>query len=308
MECDAQKVSIVIPTYNRAQLLMQSVNSCLVQTHRNIEIIIIDDGSTDDTYKRIGKINDDRIRYYRIEKAGAQVARNMGLAFAEGEFVKMLDSDDVMHPEALSLQVSNYQNSILTEKDVVCGYHQVIDQNGKQIRCIIPSRPVRVKGYFDLIDVVRRNPPTSTPLYRKSLLRDVGGFDPNIPVLQDYDLAFRVASAGYHYRYFPQLIYSMRAHNEDIRVSTARAGNNIDAHLGIIDRQLDVLTKRYNGVFPKSLQYALFERIAATSRKLAHAGHKDSACQLLKLLWIRKLHGNLRGYLLAASTYVSVRT
>lgn len=100
----APLVSVIVPTYNRAALLSAAVNSVLQQTYQNIEIIVIDDGSTDDTTEVMAQYGE-RVRYTRRPNAGVNAARNLGLKQARGEFVALLDSDDLWAPYKLELQV-----------------------------------------------------------------------------------------------------------------------------------------------------------------------------------------------------------
>lgn len=97
-------VSVVIPTYNRAALLCEAVDSVLQQTYRNIEVIVVDDGSTDDTRAVMEKYGD-KVRYSRRPNAGVNAARNLGFKQARGEYIALLDSDDLWAPYKLDLQV-----------------------------------------------------------------------------------------------------------------------------------------------------------------------------------------------------------
>jgi len=97
-------VSVIIPTYNRAALLCEAVDSVLQQTYRNIEVIVVDDGSTDDTTAVMEKYGD-RVRYSRRPNAGVNAARNLGFKQSKGEFIALLDSDDLWAPYKLELQV-----------------------------------------------------------------------------------------------------------------------------------------------------------------------------------------------------------
>jgi glycosyltransferase involved in cell wall biosynthesis len=101
-------VSVVIPTHNRAYCLAETVDSALAQTYPNVEVVIIDDGSTDDTPALIEQrySGDARVRYVRQEKSGANVARNHGLRLARGELIAQLDSDDAFLPWKLEMQVA----------------------------------------------------------------------------------------------------------------------------------------------------------------------------------------------------------
>jgi len=111
------KVSIIVPTYNRAHLVGRSIESALCQTHRDFEIIIIDDGSTDETFDVVKPFfKHPQVRYLRHEKnKGHQAARNTGIKNANGEYIAFLDSDDVWVPKKIELQLA-----ALTERDQPC--------------------------------------------------------------------------------------------------------------------------------------------------------------------------------------------
>ena len=102
------KISIIIPTYNRESLVIKSIKSVLNQTYRNFEIIIIDDCSSDNTNNKIKKIKDYRVRYMKLRKhKGANYCRNLGIKRASGEYISFLDSDDVYYFNKLEKQIQN---------------------------------------------------------------------------------------------------------------------------------------------------------------------------------------------------------
>ena len=106
----APLVTIVIPTYNRGQVIQGAINSSLDQTHPEIEIIVVDDGSTDDTEKIIASLISRapgrELRYLKQENAGASAARNTGMLAAKGDFIQFLDSDDFLFSEKIEKQLS----------------------------------------------------------------------------------------------------------------------------------------------------------------------------------------------------------
>ncbi len=113
-------VSIIIPTYNSCKTLHDTISSCLHQTYENIEIIIIDDGSTDKTKDVIMKFNDSRIRYYYYENSGRSRARNRGISLAKGEYIQFLDSDDKIEKN----KIKNAMSILLADKTldaIQCG-------------------------------------------------------------------------------------------------------------------------------------------------------------------------------------------
>ena len=98
-------VSVVIPTYNRAHTVLAAVQSVLAQRHRDLELVVVDDGSTDDTAARLAAIKDRRLRCVRGRHAGVSAARNLGVSHASGDIVAFLDSDDLWHPDKLACDV-----------------------------------------------------------------------------------------------------------------------------------------------------------------------------------------------------------
>jgi glycosyltransferase involved in cell wall biosynthesis len=98
------KVSVVIPTYNRAATVPRAIESVLAQTVSDLEVIVVDDGSSDDTGKVLGEIFGDRIRYYAQANQDASAARNKGIAEAQGEWIAFLDSDDLWEKDKLEWQ------------------------------------------------------------------------------------------------------------------------------------------------------------------------------------------------------------
>src|SRR4051794_25365627 len=101
------QVSVIIPTYNRGRLVVQAVQSVLAQTYTDVEAIVVDDGSTDDTQELVTRAfgGNPKVRYFKKPNGGVSSARNMGLREAQGEFVALLDSDDTWFSNKLELQL-----------------------------------------------------------------------------------------------------------------------------------------------------------------------------------------------------------
>src|SRR6056297_3803158 len=106
------KVSIIIPTYNRKKLLKNAIQSVLKQTYKNLEIVIVDDGSSDGTQNLIDNINNNKIKYIRNEKSvGGSQARNIGINNSTGKYITFLDDDDEYLPEKIEKQVLKFNNN-----------------------------------------------------------------------------------------------------------------------------------------------------------------------------------------------------
>lgn len=141
-----QLVSVIIPTYNRASKCVEAVQSVLAQTHRQVEVLVIDDGSTDDTESRLSAM-DGRIRYLRQENAGVSAARNRGLVEARGAYVAFLDSDDRWMPWKLEAQLN-----ILTqfpEAGMVWTDMTAVDEDGNVVSDTYLTTMYHAYRYFD---------------------------------------------------------------------------------------------------------------------------------------------------------------
>ena len=185
-----EKISIIIPTYNREKLIMESIKSILNQTYYNIEVILVDDGSTDNTKKVIRQIKDKRFRYIKLRKnKGASVARNIGIKRAFGNFITFQDSDDFFHSDKLEKQINNlrkYKSDFDFCK--ICihindTYKEIIP-NQKQESNILKKELINELCNGNFIS-------TQSILVKKSYIEKYL-FDPEFPKLQDYDLVLRI--------------------------------------------------------------------------------------------------------------------
>ena len=190
------KVSVILPAYNRAHVLERAIQSVLAQSYENLELIVADDSSTDETSALVTAVSDERVRYVRTERnRGAAGARNFGLQFATGEYIAFQDSDDYWRPEKLRLQVEELEK----EQAGFC-YHKVQYDFGEGQTVILPQEciPVEQKRgdiyaqllYENMVDC-------PALLVRRACLDEAGAFDENLKALEDYDLALRLGNAYY---------------------------------------------------------------------------------------------------------------
>ncbi len=184
-------VSIVIPTYNRAELLERAVRSVLAQTYANLDIIIIDDGSTDDTRERIISLQqtDRRIRTISLEaNRGAQAARNTGIKTAIGEYIAFLDSDNEWLPQKIEKQLAHFTSQPSTPGVVYCGFSRLnIAQE------VIHEYKPEYRGY--VYPMVLRNwlTDTSTIIVRREFLALIQGLNETLRAYHEWDLCIRLA-------------------------------------------------------------------------------------------------------------------
>ena len=180
-------ISVIIPTYNRRELLLRAIDSVLHQTCADIEVIVVDDASTDGTQTAVLELHDERVRYVRqSENAGACAARNRGVDMARGEYIAFQDSDDVFHPEKLEKQLAYL---LETGADVtVCAMNRVrLSGAWEASPPMAENRPL---PYQELL--LENLCSTQCILGRAEVFREVR-FDEALPRLQDWDLMLRIA-------------------------------------------------------------------------------------------------------------------
>ncbi len=190
------EVSIIIPTYNRAQNLEGAVESALSQSYQNFEIIIIDDGSTDNTPEVIGKLkgNSNKIRGFRFnENQGGNSARNKGVKESSSPIIAFLDDDDRWHKDKLEKQVKKIKDENI---DLTYAAKNVIhlEKNGKSFYSY--KTPRYSNNIFKSIMHDNFIGSTSSAVIKKDVIKSAGGFDPSLPALQDYDLYIRIIKNG----------------------------------------------------------------------------------------------------------------
>lgn len=187
-------VSVVLPTYNRLPLLRKAIASIAGQTFGDWELIVADDGSTDDTRGYLETIDDPRVRPLWMEHRGDLTsARSAGLKHARGKWVAFLDSDDLWLPGKLELQLRR----LAAQPECRWSYtgYSLIDMEGTSLPERSDLLPRPVSGYI-LEPLLRLNVSTPVPtmLVQRSLIEEIGGFDETIPIHSDYDFALRLAA------------------------------------------------------------------------------------------------------------------
>lgn len=206
-------VTVVIPTYNRRQFIGETVDSVLAQTYRDLEVIVVDDGSTDGTEdllkERYG--NEPRFRYIWQENAERAVARNTGIKAARGEFVAFLDSDDLWLPAKLELQIQYFARD--SQLVMVHTGFSSLYENGTTVSLILENKIYRQRNIFGQM-VFENFVSSPTPLVRRWVLDSIGGFneDRQLICFEDWELWIRIASLG-PVGYVPESMAIRRLHD-----------------------------------------------------------------------------------------------
>mgnify|MGYP005832491149 CR=1 FL=1 len=195
------KVSVVIPTYNRANCVGDAIRSVLEQTYKDFEIIVVDDGSTDNTPEVLAGFGD-KIRIVKQENRGVSAARNAGIRIARGQWIAILDSDDVWEPKKLEVQIRDLEehpevvahivDAIIEDSSI--GAIRLFDLRGltdEFTKCPLRRRP--------LLDELKAKFFPQGSIIRKTTLDKVKGFDENLYIHEDLNLLARIALEGPFY-------------------------------------------------------------------------------------------------------------
>jgi Glycosyltransferases involved in cell wall biogenesis len=183
-------ISVIIPTFNRASIIERAIHSVLKQTHKNIEIIIVDDCSTDGTQSILNKFKNNNFFYFLHEKnKGPAAARNTGIFNSSGEYIAFLDSDNEWLPKKLEIQIRSFQKA----KDIGLVYCDTIVLKNHQIVSIIPSPAIKnIEGNIFNSLLIENFIDTSSVLIKKECFQNIGYFDEKFDCLEDYDLFLRI--------------------------------------------------------------------------------------------------------------------
>jgi glycosyltransferase involved in cell wall biosynthesis len=181
------KVSVVIPTYNRRDFVREAMASVLAQTFRDFELLVIDDGSNDDTAAVVQEF--DGVRYVFQANRGVSAARNRGMALSNGDLLAFLDSDDLWQPRKLAHQVAFFT---ARPQARICQTEEVWLRHGVRVNPHNKHRKVGGDIFARSLQLCLVSP--SAVMLRRELFEQVGGFDENLPACEDYDLWLRIAA------------------------------------------------------------------------------------------------------------------
>ena len=236
-------LSIIIPTFNRASFLERAINSILNQSYQKFEIIVVDDGSTDNTKSILKKYPE--IRYFYQKNSGVSKARNVGIQNSKYDYIAFLDSDDEWRGDKLEIQtkfLKNNPNIFIVYSD------ETWIRNGKEIKKkFYQSKPF---GFCFLENLDFCKIGTSTVLIKKSLLKEVGYFDENLMICEDYDLWLRI-SKNYEIGYIDlELIKKIAGHDGQLSFSEFA-----------IDRyKIDALAKHLNSKYSNEVKKMMLKK------------------------------------------------
>ena len=265
------KVSIVIPVYNGSNYLAEAIDSALAQTYPNLEIVVVNDGSKDDgATAAVAAKYGNKIRYIEKENGGSSSALNMGIANMTGEWFSWLSHDDLYFPQKVARQIA-YLNELQlpTEelsRQVLFSACNLIDGQGriihhadkKRMKEMSANLKTMVGNGYLIAEPTKYTFHGCSCLVHRSVFEKIGGFDEGLRLLNDWDLWFRVYTAGYRIHYLPEALVQGRVHAKQVSVSIGYSYHNPEQDM-FWKRSLDWLMEHHPS---ESGLYFLFGRNA----------------------------------------------
>jgi glycosyltransferase involved in cell wall biosynthesis len=217
-------VSAIIPTHNRAELLKRAIDSVLEQTWQNMEIVVVDDASEDDTSDLLVKLSKEYpVKVIRNEiSKGAAASRNIAIKHAGGEFIAGLDDDDYWRPRRIELLMGEFKE----------GFSAVCSND----RMVFTEREIvwKKKPLITLNDLLYYNQVGNQVLTKKEFLTTIGGYDESLPSAQDYDLWIRLVHDFGPIKTVPHTLQVVSMENNRERISTS--GNETDGYYACFEK------------------------------------------------------------------------
>ena len=207
-------VSIIIPCYNAEKYIAETIQSVINQTYKNWELIVVNDGSTDNSLNIITEFaaNDSRISFIDKKNTGVSDSRNKGIEKAKGDFIAFLDADDVWDFQYLEKQIENLQSNRFTISYTAC---QLINHKGEKIQ-----KHIRGENNPQLNDFLLQNGNYNTNpsgiVYKRQCFNEVNGFDLNLSNNADQDILIQMLAKGNTIGYIDELLWNYRIHDNNM--------------------------------------------------------------------------------------------
>jgi glycosyltransferase involved in cell wall biosynthesis len=280
-----QLVSVVIPCYNYAHFLGEAIESARRQSHPHVEVVVVDDGSDDNTAAVTARYPG--VRYVRQNNQGRSAARNTGLRWSNGSYLVFLDADDRLLPNALEVGLASLEAQ--PECAFVAGHHRLIAADGAPMPSDEPSC-VQDEFYLGLLRAEFK-PTVMTIMYRRGVFETVRGFDTSLPACEDYELHWRIA------REFP-----VSCHHQVIAEYRQHGTNTI--------RDSELMLRRSVGTFRAQWKYARKTRQARDAYRIGLRATQawwgePLADRVRHNLWAHEWSQAARGLLVLARYYPS---
>lgn len=247
-------ISVVIPLYNKGKLVSRSVGSVLLQTFRDFELVIVDDGSTDDGPRHLERIADPRIRIIRQQNSGVSVARNRGAQEAAASLVAFLDADDEYKPELLAWAVERFREK--PELGAVAFNFELADPGKPRRNAIMPtekSMPLGIGDYCRLgVHASASAIFSSSVVVKKEVLRRIGGFPEEVKAGEGEDLDTWLRLIGGSTVFFDSRVAAVHHGDAEVHASESTPPPKVPCFFKTLDR----VVENTPGLTPAELRYA----------------------------------------------------
>jgi len=277
LKFDMPKVSVIIPCYNLGQYLDEAVESVLAQTFQDFEIIIVNDGSTDEfTNKLLANYNKPKTKVLTTENQGLPSARNNGIKISGGEYICCLDADDKYHPEFLAKTAAVLDNEIKHKLGFVTTWVQIFDE----------STAFWETSSFNPTRLAVENIVHVASLFRRECWEKKGGYSTNLSGYQDWDFWIAVAAMGYEWVCIDEILFYYRVRSH----SMVKASDEKRAMLirQIVKNNRDFYLMNYEEIFITSIQQLVerdrqlegLHKQLETLHKQLEASHNSYSCRI----------------------------
>ena len=237
-------VSVIIPAYNAAKYIAKAIRSVLIQNYSNFELVIVDDGSTDQTKDIVHSFKDERIKYFYQQNSGLAATHNEGIRKSKGDFLIKLDHDDMIAQDFIAGHIQEFEKC--PDADLVYCDDLLIDEYGKPIRVI--ERP----EYTDRKSLIRDLFHCGFPVVpfrtciRRNVFDKIGLFDEDLRMAEDYDMIRRFVKHGLKTHHLKAALYLRRITSDSL--SRNRSAEKAKLHFEVVKRFTDTFT--YDELFP----------------------------------------------------------
>lgn len=240
------KVSVIVPVYNGAETISKTLKSVLAQTHKDIEIIVVNDGSTDETLSAISAFEEDGVRIFSQKNSGAPAARNYGLAQAQGDYIAFIDADDLWSKDKIESQVAIFEHNdpkigvvyswtaLINSEDTIFSYLPQKTYTGNVYKSILTTNFL-ISG--------------SNAMIRKVCIDQVGGMDTSLKYTDDWDFFIRLATIC-HFSVVPKYQIYYRQSNTSI---TAQVSKSELGSLDVIEKAFKSAPEEFQNLKPKAV-------------------------------------------------------
>lgn len=269
------KVSVIIPCYNAEKYIAAAVHSVLFGAYQNVECVVVDDGSKDQSLNVLKSISDERLKVFSIENSGGGYARNIGIKHASGHYIAFLDSDDLLDKEGLKVLVEKSKNR--SADQLVFGIansfrDEEVDNSDtdKLLKKLLSE--AKTKDFVNRSDLYSTDDNVSNlwnyfqkplsiccVLYTKESLEKINGFNPLLRVGQDTDLYQRILLNGNRLFFEPVYTFHIRGHNSEDRIGKWKWKNP-----GAIDNCMRVMESTVRSLIPYHRQEPFLRSIGST--------------------------------------------